>query len=147
MHLHGYLYTKSKHEHDEHFISFFCLVCLNYLHIPTAAINGSLIWQKYKNCGLWPVVSTANDLMPWNWLDVLPVCLPPYPATCPHTQLQLGHLADLHQLLHTLTHRRQSQPCKATASSSRAVRVKCLAIFVDNCRSMFCVIDIHIYFK
>ena len=48
-------------------------------------------------------------------------------------QLQLGHLADafiqsdLHRLMHTLTHRRQSQPCKATASSSGAVRVKCLA--------------------
>ena len=48
------------------------------------------------------------------------------------TQLQLGHLADafiqsdLHQLIHTLTHQRQSQPCKATASSSGAVRVKCL---------------------
>ena len=47
--------------------------------------------------------------------------------------LLLGHLADafiqsdLHRLIHTLTHRRQSQPCKATASSSGAVRVKCLA--------------------
>ena len=30
-------------------------------------------------------------------------------------------------LIHTLTHRRQSQPCKVTASSSGAVRVKCLA--------------------
>uniref|UniRef100_A0A8C5CHJ4 non-specific serine/threonine protein kinase n=1 Tax=Gadus morhua TaxID=8049 RepID=A0A8C5CHJ4_GADMO len=46
---------------------------------------------------------------------------------------QLGHLADafiqsdLHRLIHTLTHRRQSPPCKATASSSGAVRVKCLA--------------------
>ena len=44
-------------------------------------------------------------------------------------QLQLGHLADaliqsdLHRLIHTLTHR----PCKATASSSGAVRVECLA--------------------
>ena len=48
-------------------------------------------------------------------------------------QLQLGHLADafiqsdLHRLIHTLTHWRQSQPCKATASSSGAVMVKCLA--------------------
>jgi hypothetical protein len=48
-------------------------------------------------------------------------------------QLQLGHLADafiqsdLHRLIHTLTHRRQSRPRKATASSSGAVRVKCLA--------------------
>ena len=47
--------------------------------------------------------------------------------------LQLGHLADafiqsdLYRLIHTLTHQRQSQPCKATASSSGAVRVKCLA--------------------
>ena len=46
---------------------------------------------------------------------------------------QLGHLADafiqsdLHRLIQTLTHRWQSQPCKATASSSGAVRVKCLA--------------------
>ena len=44
-------------------------------------------------------------------------------------QLQLGHLADafIQSDLHRLTHRRQSQPCKATASSSGAVRVKCLA--------------------
>ena len=48
-------------------------------------------------------------------------------------QLQLGHLADafiqsdLHRLIHALTHRRQSQTCKGTASSSGAVRVKCLA--------------------
>uniref|UniRef100_A0A8C5AHX8 Uncharacterized protein n=1 Tax=Gadus morhua TaxID=8049 RepID=A0A8C5AHX8_GADMO len=48
-------------------------------------------------------------------------------------QLQLWHLADafiqsnLHRLIHTLTHRRQSKPCKVTASSSGAVRVKCLA--------------------
>ena len=47
--------------------------------------------------------------------------------------LQLGHLADafiqseLHPLLHTLTDRRKGQPCKATASSSGAVRVKFLA--------------------
>ena len=50
---------------------------------------------------------------------------------CVVIQLQLGHLADafiqsdLHWLIHTLTHRQQSQPCKATASSS--VRVNCLA--------------------
>jgi hypothetical protein len=48
-------------------------------------------------------------------------------------QLQLGHLADafiqsdLHRLIHTLTHQRQSQQCKATASSSGAGRIKCLA--------------------
>ncbi|CAL8365855.1 unnamed protein product [Arctogadus glacialis] len=47
--------------------------------------------------------------------------------------ITINHLADafiqsdLHRLIHTLTHRRQSQPCKATASSSGAVRVKCLA--------------------
>jgi hypothetical protein len=35
-----------------------------------------------------------------------------------HLHLHLGHLADafvqrdLHQLIHTLTHRRQNQPCK-----------------------------------
>uniref|UniRef100_A0A8C4Z4Z7 Myotubularin n=1 Tax=Gadus morhua TaxID=8049 RepID=A0A8C4Z4Z7_GADMO len=46
----------------------------------------------------------------------------------PNLNLQLGHLADafiqsdLHRLINTLTHRRQSQPGKATASSSRAVR-------------------------
>ena len=35
--------------------------------------------------------------------------------------------SNLHRLIHTLSHRRQRQPCKATASSSGAVRVKCLA--------------------
>ena len=54
-------------------------------------------------------------------------------SLCLQLQLQLGHLSDafiqsdLHRLIHTLTHLRQSEPCKATASSSGAVRVKCLA--------------------
>ena len=53
----------------------------------------------------------------------------PYLKEMFHLQLQQGHLADtfiqsdLHRLIHTLTNRRQSQPCKATG----AVRVKCLA--------------------
>ena len=40
-----------------------------------------------------------------------------------------GNLTDafIQSDLHTLTHRRQRQPCKATASSSGAVWVRCLA--------------------
>ena len=33
----------------------------------------------------------------------------------------------IHPFMHTFTHRRRCQPCKATASSSGAVRVRCLA--------------------
>ena len=38
-----------------------------------------------------------------------------------------GHLADAFIQAHTFTHRRWSQPCKPTASSSGAVEVRCLA--------------------
>ena len=42
--------------------------------------------------------------------------------------LHLRHLAfitsDLHWLIHTFTHRQRSQPCKATASTSGAVRLR-----------------------
>ena len=50
-----------------------------------------------------------------------------------HLHLHLGDLADtfiqtdLQRFLHTFTHQRRCQPCKATASSSGAVRVRCLA--------------------
>ena len=36
-------------------------------------------------------------------------------------------LPHIHPFMHTFTHRRRCQPCKATASSSGAVRVRCLA--------------------
>ena len=36
-------------------------------------------------------------------------------------------LPNIHPLMHASTHRRQCQPCKATASSSGAVRVRCAA--------------------
>jgi hypothetical protein len=49
-----------------------------------------------------------------------------------HSHLYLGHLSDaslqndLQLFIHTFTHiRQQSQPCKATDSSSRAVRLGC----------------------
>ena len=36
-------------------------------------------------------------------------------------------MSNNHPYIHTFTHRLQSQPCKASASSSEAVRVQCLA--------------------
>ena len=36
-------------------------------------------------------------------------------------------MPDIHPFMHTFTHRRRSQSCKATASTSGAVRVMCLA--------------------
>ena len=67
--------------------------------------------------------------LPANRLYLLRHTPPPVRLCCLHS----GHLADafiqsdLHRLTHTLTHRRQGRPCKAIASSSGAVRVKCLA--------------------
>ena len=51
----------------------------------------------------------------------------------PSTRLHLGCEAEafiqsaLHRFIETFTHRRQSQPCRATAISLRAVRERCLA--------------------
>ena len=36
-------------------------------------------------------------------------------------------LPNIQPFMHTFTHRRRCQPCKATASSLRAVRVRCVA--------------------
>ena len=36
-------------------------------------------------------------------------------------------LYNIHPFMHTFTHRRRRQPCKATPSSSGAVRMRCLA--------------------
>ena len=49
------------------------------------------------------------------------------------SNVHVGNLADaliqsdIHRLIHKLTHRRQSQPCKVTGSSSGAVRIRCHA--------------------
>ena len=51
----------------------------------------------------------------------------PYMLRPVATQSALQHCHNIPSFMHTFTHRRRCQPCKAAAGSSGAVRVRCFA--------------------
>ena len=110
--------------HDTH------CVCIHYTHTHTKAYLQAVIVQRWKWRHLVDIYCTIDTSAIESKVQMLNQQAYKHWSKCSknaYPNKRFTVLTDIHPFMHTFTHRRRSQPRRATASSSGATRVRRLA--------------------